>query len=366
MFDHSLPMGANYTLTPTKDDNPSNGVTTYDLVVLEKHILALELLNSPYKLIAADANRSGSVTTFDIIELRKLILGIYTDLPNNTSWRFVDHDYVFPNPLNPFESVFPENKSFENIASDHMADDFIAVKIGDLNNSALPNSLMSVQERSQGMLLFDVDDRMVQAGETFTVSFATAEQVKGYQFTMNTGNLEVLEILPGEQMDATNFAVFASRQAVTTSWSVGGHANFAIRFRATTAGKISDMLAVSGSITKAEAYSPGNEQMQIGFRFHEKDGGVTLAAQRFELYENQPNPFIDRTVIGFFLPEATTATLSVFDETGRLLHTQKGDYAKGYNAVTLEGRDLDANGVLYYKVTTPTNSATRTMIQTRD
>ncbi len=366
MFDHSLPMGANYTLTPTKDDNPSNGVTTYDLVVLEKHILALELLNSPYKLIAADANRSGSVTTFDIIELRKLILGIYTDLPNNTSWRFVDHDYVFPNPLNPFESVFPENKSFENIASDHMADDFIAVKIGDLNNSALPNSLMSVQERSQGMLLFDVDDRMVQAGETFTVSFATAEQVKGYQFTMNTGNLEVLEILPGEQMDATNFAVFAARQAVTTSWSVGGHANFAIRFRATTAGKISDMLAVSGSITKAEAYSPGNEQMQIGFRFHEKDGGVTLAAQRFELYQNQPNPFIDRTVIGFFLPEATTATLSVFDETGRLLHTQKGDYAKGYNAVTLEGRELDANGVLYYKVTTPTNSATRTMIQTRD
>ena len=333
MFDHSLPIGADYTLTPTKDDNPSNGVTTYDLVLLEKHILALELLNSPYKMIAADANRSGSITTFDIIEIRKLILGIYTDLPNNTSWRFVDQEYVFPNPFNPFESQFPENKSFQSIGGDHMADNFIAVKIGDVNNSALPNSLMNAEERSQGMLLFDVDDQVVQAGETFTVSFATAEQVKGYQYTMNTGNLEVLEILPGANMDATNFAVFAAKHAVTTSWSAVGNASFSIRFRARTSGKISDMLEVSGSITKAEAYNLSNDQMQVGFRFREKDGSVTLASQRFELYQNQPNPFIDRTVIGFFLPEATTATLSVFDETGRLLHTQKGDYAKGYNAI---------------------------------
>ena len=190
------------------------------LVLLEKHILALELLNSPYKMIAADANRSGSITTFDIIEIRKLILGIYTDLPNNTSWRFVDQEYVFPNPFNPFESQFPENKSFQSIGGDHMADNFIAVKIGDVNNSALPNSLMNAEERSQGMLLFDVDDQVVQAGETFTVSFATAEQVKGYQYTMNTGNLEVLEILPGANMDATNFAVFAAKHAVTTQSAV--------------------------------------------------------------------------------------------------------------------------------------------------
>ena len=123
---------------------------------------------------------------------------------------------------------------------------------------------------------------------------------------------------------------------------------------------------MSGSITKAEAYDLGNQQMQIGLRFSEKDGTATLATQRFELYQNQPNPYLDRTVIGFFLPEATTATLSVYDETGRLLHTQKGDYAKGYNAVTLEARDLGADGMLYYKVSTPTDSATRKMIQTRN
>jgi hypothetical protein len=104
-------MSRTYTLTPTKDDNPLNGVTTYDLVLISKHILGLEPLTTPYKMIAADANRSGSITTFDIVEFRKLILGIYNELPNNTSWRFVDKAFSFPNPNNPFQSTFPENIS---------------------------------------------------------------------------------------------------------------------------------------------------------------------------------------------------------------------------------------------------------------
>ncbi|MBK8427676.1 MAG: hypothetical protein IPL27_17645 [Lewinellaceae bacterium] len=69
-FPNAVPMNSDYTLTPTKDDNPLNGVTTYDLVLVSKHILGLEPLNTPYKMIAADANRSGSITTFDIVEFR--------------------------------------------------------------------------------------------------------------------------------------------------------------------------------------------------------------------------------------------------------------------------------------------------------
>ena len=34
--------GANYTVTPEKDVDPLNGVTTYDLVLMSKHILGIE------------------------------------------------------------------------------------------------------------------------------------------------------------------------------------------------------------------------------------------------------------------------------------------------------------------------------------
>jgi hypothetical protein len=80
---NSVPVASTMTITPVKDDNPLNGVTTYDLVLISKHILGIEPLGSPYKMIAADANKSNSITTFDIVEIRKLILGIYTELPEH-------------------------------------------------------------------------------------------------------------------------------------------------------------------------------------------------------------------------------------------------------------------------------------------
>jgi hypothetical protein len=52
-FSNAIPLAGNYTVTPEKDDNPLNGVTTLDLALISKHILGIENLNSPYKIIAA-------------------------------------------------------------------------------------------------------------------------------------------------------------------------------------------------------------------------------------------------------------------------------------------------------------------------
>jgi hypothetical protein len=123
--------------TPTKDDNPLNGVTTYDLVLISRHLLFIEPLGSPYRMIAADANKSNSITTFDIVQLRSLILGIYTELPNNTSWRFVDADHVFSDPNNPFTPSFPEFVDVDNSPPASHVATFRALKVGDVNESAL-------------------------------------------------------------------------------------------------------------------------------------------------------------------------------------------------------------------------------------
>ena len=110
-----MPGCQDYTLTPYRNDNPLNGVSTFDLVLISKHILGLDTLDSPYQLIAADANRSGTVTTFDIVQFRKVILGIQDTVPGNTSWRFVDADWVFPDPMAP--AGFPEQKTYGSLAA---------------------------------------------------------------------------------------------------------------------------------------------------------------------------------------------------------------------------------------------------------
>ena len=134
------PTGSEITITPSKNINPLNGVSTYDLVLIQKHILGIELLDSPWKIIAADANQDGKVTTLDIITLRKLILGITTELPNGKSWRFAPKNYVFPNPLNPFQPPLPERIEVPNTADPAPSNfQFTGVKIGDVDFSADPN-----------------------------------------------------------------------------------------------------------------------------------------------------------------------------------------------------------------------------------
>jgi hypothetical protein len=248
-------LGSDYTIVPGKDNDPLNGVSTFDLVLINKHILGLEPLSTPYKMIAADANNSRSITTFDIVELRKLILGIYTELPNNTSWRFVDEAYSFPNASNPFQDIFPETVQLADLQSNKSDIDFVSVKVGDVNNNAVTSTLTSIEDRTDGTLLFDVQERSVKAGETFTVHFKAAEKVQGYQFTMNYNNLEVMDIVPGTNMKVDNFAVFANEGALTTSWDGNAAAEFAVTFRAKAGGNLSQMLGVSSRITKAEAYN---------------------------------------------------------------------------------------------------------------
>lgn len=134
-YSMEVPVGADVVVRPSALSNPLNGVTTLDLALLGKHYRNVEILNSPYKIIAADANNDGAISVADSLDLRKLILGIYSELPNNDSWRFVRLDYVFPDPFNPFP--FPEIATLSNVTEDVDNLDFVAIKIGDLNGTAI-------------------------------------------------------------------------------------------------------------------------------------------------------------------------------------------------------------------------------------
>jgi hypothetical protein len=354
---NQIPLEATFTIAPEKDDNPLNGVTTYDLVLISKHILGLEPLNSPYKMIAADANKSGSITTFDIVEIRKLILGIYTELPANTSWRFVDKAQQFTDVNNPFQDAIKETITLTNVNAAQLAQDFVGVKVGDVNGTAVANATMTAEDRTVGTAMFDIQDRTVVAGEEFDVTFQSAEALKGFQFTATLNGLKAISTVDGDQVSASNFNLLPQGAMAV---SIDGAQSFTVRFRAEKAGQLSQMLGVSGAITRAEAYGDAGRK-NVAFRFD----GKTIAGVGFELYQNQPNPFVNKTSIGFFLPEAAEATLSVFDETGRVVYQQNGQFAKGENFISLDRSLINTVGMLYYKLETSTDSATKKMIQAK-
>lgn len=137
-FFYYLMRGAPYLLiTPSKSSDPLNGVSTFDLIQIQKHILNIKTFDSPYQYIAADINRSGAVTTLDLIQLRKVILGIDTNFANNSSWRFINVDHIFQDPANPLKEYLPETIRIGPLYRTRNVE-FIGIKIGDLNNSAIP------------------------------------------------------------------------------------------------------------------------------------------------------------------------------------------------------------------------------------
>lgn len=130
-------VGANNYVTPSKKSNPTNGVTTFDLLEIQKHILGNKLLDTPYKILAADANLDGKVSLQDVVLLQKLLLGLITELPHGKSWRFTPKDFTFINPANPFPA--PQQIVVPNTADPVPSSfNFIGVKIGDVNFSTDP------------------------------------------------------------------------------------------------------------------------------------------------------------------------------------------------------------------------------------
>lgn len=131
--------GYTVTATASKNTDPLNGISTLDLVLIQKHLLGIEPFTSPYQFIAADANQDGNITSFDILLLKQLLLGVTNELPQGRSWRILPFEYVFPNPENPLSPPIPEQMYFPNtvepVPSNFV---FMGVKIGDVNFSADP------------------------------------------------------------------------------------------------------------------------------------------------------------------------------------------------------------------------------------
>jgi hypothetical protein len=355
----NLVRGADYTVTPVKDDDYLNGVSTFDLVLITKHILGSKKLDSPYKLIAADANNSGSISAVDLIQFRKLILSVSRDLVNNTSWRFVPASYQFPDPNNPWAAEFPEILNYNDLQTAISTGDFVAIKLGDVNGSARVNSVLNGQRTVAGVFNLNVEDRQVVAGNEYRIAFTASDlNIQGYQFTLNLNGLQLIDIEHG-LAKAENFGLVEDG-VVTTSWN--GTATsadlFTLVVRANVSASLSELLSVNSRYTTAEAYNTADEQLDVALTFD----GKAVAHAGYALYQNTPNPFQGQTMIGFTLPEAAQATITIHDVTGKTLKMIRGDYAQGYNQINVNSSELPAVGVLYYTLETDEFTSTKKMI----
>ena len=369
-----------YTIVPERGGEANNGVSTIDLILISQHILGVKLLDSPYKIIAADVNRSKSVTTLDLIELRKIILRIKTNMPKDgLPWRFVPASFEFEDPQNPFKRNFPEVYNVNDLEWENLTANFVAIKIGDVNNSAVANRKGIVQNRADlEKWEIVVQDQEFKAGSSYTIDFIgkNTEMVSGYQFTLDfdPDKLEVLEVIPGDfpNMTMDHFGLQAKKDGlITTSWTKSDDGIlreeaviFSVECKAKEDSRAGDVLALNSKLTEKEAYDYNLEKMNIHLVFDQESIQDQIAPQNFalEVYQNRPNPFYDRTSIPFDLSNSGQVEFKVFDAMGKLLLQKSDQFNSGRNQIEITKEELNGTGIFYYQIETAGKRTIKKMI----
>jgi hypothetical protein len=75
-------------------------------------------------------------------------------------------------------------------------------------------------------------------------------------------------------------------------------------------------------------------------------------SRNYALHQNVPNPFNNRTSIGFNIPEPKEVTFTFFDGEGNVVHRIIDNYDAGYNQIELTKMKLSVPGVYYYEMKT--------------
>jgi hypothetical protein len=351
--------GSNCRIIPKNNQDPRNGVTTYDLLLIQRHILDLEPLNSPYKMIAADVSWNQIISVFDITEIRHLILGIYPEFPNCDSWEFIDKTYIFPNIFNPFVPMPPigyidvlnVQDTVENLQ-------FIGIKMGDINLSAQANGLdtltgSDIDDRSAAYL--QIQNRSFEAGEVFDVPVTLSEAALGCQATIVVDRdlLELVEVLPADDQHV----VAADR--VSVAWLSSLDVEMSdptltpvrtLRVRAKQRGQLQDAVRLSATEgLRPEVYPlayPVPHRLGLEFK--------TTQHQQISAAMAVPNP----TTGGFSVQLSAdagshfNAQINVHDATGRLVHTAQQALTGSQQLLEVPANAIAVPGVYFWQVNT--------------
>ncbi len=339
----SNPMYESYTIAASKGGDHMNGVTALDLVLIQKHILGLQKIVAEDKRVAADINNDGEISAIDLVMLRRLILNQDDHFPDQRSWRFIaaqEFEVGRVGPLWPYK----EYQYIDTLIYHQFNLDFLGIKVGDVSGDAvLKNRNKSRPTRMLNIDLTKVEN--VQNKLRIPIYVDQAQTMEAIQLTLHHDGL-ILESIESGQIEITKNNYFKKSDANTTlAW----HSQYSKKidvenplFYIVVAEKIGyEGLKISSEIVEALIYSEMKEYY-IESR--------TLEKNKFVLYQNTPNPFSDKTMISFDLPDDDVISLTIYDLIGRFVYTKSLDLKAGHHSIQLSKKEIDASGVLYYEV----------------
>lgn len=352
---------SDYMVKPENDTDHLMGVSTLDILKIQQHILRIKELDSPYKLIAADVNKSGNISAVDLIQIRKLIIGVYEKFPSNNSWTFVKEGFEFADPTNPWN--YESESYIQNLSSDESENNFTAIKIGDVNDSAIA-TLQNQSIVTRSAFILNIDEIKYKAGDEIKIPIYSKqfEEVQGLQFSLESNSL-TFNAMESGKLPIKDYNYLATDNTLNFTWNdispitLDDSPLFYIIASANVGGSISKDLKIDYKTVVSEVYQGTNlETKEILLQAGEN--GI----YENELGQNRPNPFNHNSEINFTLSEAQNASLTFYDPTGKELYQIDGSYPKGRSVVTVSTEWFESTGIIYYKLEAGNYAAIKKMM----
>ncbi|MCK6692775.1 MAG: hypothetical protein L6Q97_11810, partial [Thermoanaerobaculia bacterium] len=312
-----------YEAAPAKNNDPLNGVSTFDLVQINKQILGIEPFQHAWQFIAGDANNSGTLTTFDIIELRKLILGVYDSLPQVNSWVF--------------------SPSFDTI-SPLECPAFTAIKKGDVNGNADPAGIKSKTEpRTEYPLRLLMENQWLETGKMHRIVLRSGNSGSydglqmAFRFDPGTIQIERIESTLLPDLGPEAWYLSSGRLALTWVGAVPADINVSdslitIIIRAKQSGWIGESLSLEQKSLPAEAYSTYKKIQPLILETFRQRTGATI----------WPNPARERCTLTWESAVAENTLLQVLDYSGKVLLSKPIMLINGVNFLEIKPDGIPA------------------------
>jgi len=356
-----------YVVRADKPESVYEGVSTIDIVKISKHVLNVDLLDSPYKRLAADVNNSGTISTLDIVGVRKIVLRVTTAFQNQKVWEFVPADFQF-DLANVWANPIPHSATVSRFDTDQTVD-FIAYKMGDVDNSFIIQA-NGVDDRTNGIIELQANASTLKAGEISRIPISAQDfiELAGLQFTLSptNSNVKILGI-NGVAINNINEDNYFINEAGVLTFSWNGEQNlnkedvlFEIEVEANRDVEANKVFEITSELTAAEAYDASLAIRPLALNFNE--GTVS---NQFTLYQNNPNPFSNTTMIRFNLTKASNAQLVIYDLSGKKVLVKNMGCEAGYHSFEINNSELSHSGIYQYQISTDFGVETRKMILTQ-
>ena len=337
--------GRDYNLFPQKSGKQLDGVSTLDLVMVSQHLLGKKLLENPYQLIAADVNGSNSVSTLDIIWMRKMILKQIDQFPLEKSWRFIPGDWQFSDNTRPWAIPFPEITEVQDLKEHQMSQDFIAIKVGDVNFSYLN----FVEARDDQPLVITYPEINLKKGNRYEITFyGNREEVTGFQLELAYNGLQIEDLGEGKVKAEHLNRSLGSENKILISWNGSGAIGclFTLVVLAQEDGLLSDKIKVGGDLINPEGYEEGEGIIPIELRPMDSEAAERLSNEVIL----RTNPVQRVAYFDFSLAEKQLANLIILDNYGKLVYRGQKILGTGRSTWTVEMESFLSSGLFYYQI----------------